>query len=74
MPGYLRSLPLHHTQREINSTDEYTDFSMNLVPTFDFEQELLLHRNQIEVLQPQSLRDEMARLINRMSDLYHTNI
>lgn len=74
LPGYLRSLPLHHSQREIKSTEEYTDFSMELVPTFDFEQELLLHRDQIEVLQPQSLRDEMAKLINRMTSLYHTNI
>ena len=74
LPGYLRSLPLHHTQHEINSTEEYTDFSMTLVPTFDFEQELLLHRDQIEVLQPQSLRDEMAKLIDNMKKLYHTNI
>ena len=74
LPGYLRSLPLHHTQHEINSTEECTDFSMTLVPTFDFEQELLLHRDQIEVLQPQSLRDEMAKLIDSMKNLYHTNI
>lgn len=74
LPGYLRSLPLHHTQREIKSTEEYTDFSIELVPTFDFEQELLLHRDQIEVLQPQSLRDEMAKLIDNMKNLYHTNI
>lgn len=74
LPGYLRTLPLHHTQREINSTEDYTDFSMTLVPTFDFEQELLLHRDQIEVLQPQSLRDEMAKLVNRMTNLYHNNI
>lgn len=74
LPCYLRSLPLHHTQREINCTEDYTDFSMTLVPTFDFEQELLLHRDQIEVLQPQSLRDEMAKLIDNMKNLYHNNI
>ena len=73
-PGYLRSLPLHPSQREIKKTDEYTDFSMRLTPTFDFEQELLLHRDQIEVLQPQSLRDEMAKLVNRMTNLYHDKV
>ncbi len=73
LPGYLRSLPLHPTQHEVKTTDEYTDFSMTLVPTFDFEQELLLHRDQIEVLQPQSLRDEMAKLVTRMTNLYHNN-
>lgn len=74
LPGYLRSLPLHPSQREIKKTDEYTDFAIELVPTFDFEQELLLHRDQIEVLQPQSLRDKMAKLVTRMTKLYHTNI
>lgn len=71
LPRYLRSLPLHHSQREVATTDEYTDFSLRLVTTHDFIQELLLHRDQIEVLQPQSLRDEMANVITRMNNLYH---
>ncbi len=70
LPGYLRSLPVHHSQREINSNEEYTDFSLHLVPTFDFIQELLLHRDQLEVLLPQSLRDEMARIIHNMLNHY----
>lgn len=74
LPGFLRSLPLHHTQREVAVTDEYTDFSLKLAPTFDFVQELLLHRDQLEVLQPQSLRDEVSLLITKMSNLYQTNL
>ncbi len=70
LPGYLRSLPMHHSQREINSNEEFTDFSLRLKPTFDFIQELLLHRDQLEVLQPQSLRDEMERIIRNMLNHY----
>lgn len=70
LPGYLRSLPMHHTQRELESKDGHTDFSLRLVPTFDFIQELLLHRDQLEVLEPKTLRDEISVLIARMVRLY----
>ncbi len=70
LPGYLRSLPIHHSQRELESKDGHTDFSLRLVPTFDFIQELLLHRDQLEVLEPKTLRDEISILITRMKRLY----
>ncbi len=70
LPGYLRSLPIHHSQQEVESNQTYTDFSLRLVPTFDFVQELLLHRDQIEVLAPQSLRNEIAGLISKMNERY----
>ena len=34
---YLRDLPLHGSQREINKTEEYSDFEMKLRPTADFK-------------------------------------
>lgn len=70
LPGYLRSLPMHHSQRELESKDGYTDFSLILVPTFDIIQELLLHRDQLEVLEPKTLRNEISTIIARMGRLY----
>ena len=70
LPGYLRSLPIHHSQKELESEDGQTDFSLRLIPTFDFIQELLLHRDQLEVLQPKSLRDEITELISKMKFHY----
>lgn len=70
LPGYLRSLPMHHSQREIGSNKDYTDFSLRLRPTFDFIQELLLHRDQLEVLSPQSLRDDISEIISKMKNHY----
>lgn len=69
LPGYLRSLPIHHSQRELATEDDHTDFALRLIPTFDFMQELLLHRDQLEVLQPQLLRDEISKLITKMKKL-----
>lgn len=70
LPGYLRSLPIHHSQKELTSEDGHADFSLRLIPTFDFIQEMLLHRDQLEVLQPQSLRNEIAELIAKMKSHY----
>ena len=63
MPNYLRTLPLHHSQRELESTADYTDFSYDIRPTCDFLGELLRHSSGIEVLEPQNLREKMRQMI-----------
>ena len=60
--NYLRSLPLHHTQKELESTDHHTIFSYYLRPSFDLVQELLSMGETVEVLEPASLRSEMERI------------
>ena len=71
-PNYLRTLPLHHSQREIasgeithadSSTTPYTDFSFHIRPTADFLGQLLSHGDGIEVLEPQDLREKMRQMI-----------
>ena len=63
MPNYLRTLPLHHSQRELESMPDYTDFSYDIRPTSDFLGELLRHSDGIEVLQPLELREKMRQMI-----------
>ena len=63
MPNYLRTLPLHHSQRELTSTPDYTDFSYDIRPTSDFLGELLRHSEGIEVLEPLDLREKMRQMI-----------
>ena len=62
-PNYLRTLPLHHTQRELESTDEYTDFSFDIRPTVDFLGELFSNSPNIEVLEPADLRQKMKQIL-----------
>ncbi|MBP5759427.1 MAG: WYL domain-containing protein [Bacteroidales bacterium] len=66
--NYLRTLPLHHSQKEIERTDTHTVFSVYLRPTFDFKQELLWHGETMEVLKPESLRAEVARISRVMAE------
>lgn len=73
LPHYLRSLPLHVSQRETEHTQEYSIFEYYLSPTFDFVQELLLHGDQIEVLAPCELRNRIAGIIRAMNSQYITD-
>ena len=70
-PDYLRTLPLHHSQRELSSTADYTDFSLDLRPTADFLGKLLSHGDGIEVLEPQELRQKMREMIENTLRRYH---
>ena len=69
--NYMRSLPMHHSQEEIECKDDYSIFSLNLRPTFDFQQELLWNGNAVEVLEPLWLRKEMTDIVKRMWNNYN---
>lgn len=56
---YFRTLPLHHSQEEVENADGYSIFRYYLSPTYDFIQEILSHGCELEVLSPQHLRDEV---------------
>ena len=69
-PDYLRTLPLHHTQREIGRGEDYADFSLDLRPTADFLGQLLSHGARIEVLEPESVRQQMAQALSASLQRY----
>lgn len=67
---YLKSLPLHHSQRLIEDYGEYADFELYLSPTYDFIMKLLHVGAMIEVISPASLRRSMKGWISEMYELY----
>ena len=68
--NYLRDLPLHYSQQEKERHEEYSIFELDIRPTYDFQQEILRNGEDIEVLQPQWLRQEIAEKIHNMHNLY----
>ena len=68
---YLRTLPLHHTQAEVESNEEYSIFEYRLCPTFDFRQKILSMGAAVEVLSPKALREEIDISACDMASLYH---
>ena len=69
-PYYLRDLPLHSSQREIQSTEEYSDFELRLKITSDFKSKILSRGEWIEILEPKALADEIIEWHQKAIDRY----
>jgi len=69
-PYYLRDLPLHHSQREIQSTEEYCDFELRLKITSDFKSKLLSRGEWIEILEPKALAKEIVEWHQKAIERY----
>jgi predicted DNA-binding transcriptional regulator YafY len=67
---YFRSLPLHHSQEEIETTDEYAVFKYYVVPSADFVQEILAHGDSVVVMEPLGLRDQIKTIVKKMNENY----
>lgn len=70
MTNYLRTLPLHPSQKEVSHANESTIFEYTLAPTPDLLNTLLSYGPNVEVLEPLSFRQQMQEATSRMSDLY----
>lgn len=70
---YIKSLPLHDSQKEEKVTSEFTIFSYHIKPTFDFRRELLSYGQDIEVLEPVWFRDEIAEIVSAQYSVYQRN-
>ena len=67
---YFESLPLHHTQEPVETTPEFTVFQYQLVPTFDFKQEILSRGPSVKVLSPEWFQDEIRQDVADMASHY----
>lgn len=67
---YIKTLPLHHSQKLIHQDDDYMTFELYLKPCYDFVKELLSCGSEIEVISPESLRKEINKYVVEMYDIY----
>ena len=71
---YLRTLPLHHSQKEVERHNEYSIFEVKLSPSYDFIQEILSKGEEVEILSPEWFRDEMAGYVRSLYNMYKDSI
>lgn len=57
--NYVRTLPFHHSQKEVETTDDYSEFTLDIRPTYDFVGALGSSGEGVEVLEPSALRSEV---------------
>ena len=56
---YMRDLPLHKSQREIGHGENFADFELMMRPTVDFSGKLQSRGNNLKVLSPEWLAQEL---------------
>lgn len=68
--NFIRTLPLHSSQKEEKTDERGTEFTFFLVPTWEFCHEILTHGSGAEVLAPQPLRDWFKAETEKMREMY----
>ena len=68
---YFRSLPLHSSQEEVETHRDYSVFSYELAPDYDFVQDVLGFGDTVEVLEPAALRKKLGQMIEHLYNMYH---
>jgi hypothetical protein len=66
----LRDLPIHFSQKEIFTSDEYSDFELTLRPTLDFSGYIVSRSSLVKVLEPQWLSDKIRKMHEDAIRLY----
>ena len=67
---YLRDLPLHPSQKEVEAGDGWTDFTLNIRPAPDFYTPLLSRGPNIKVIEPEWLAEEIKEQHAKAAALY----
>lgn len=68
---YIVSLPLHHSQKEINSDNETTfDIELRIHPNFEFRQQILKYGSLVKVVEPKWLSEEIKEELKMAFESY----
>jgi predicted DNA-binding transcriptional regulator YafY len=63
---YVITQPLHHSQNIISQDDNETTIELNVYITAELKMAILSFGNEVKVLQPTSLQDELKEIIKNM--------
>jgi len=58
---YIESLPLHHSQKLISKDENEMQFSYYIRPTYDFRMEILSYGDQVKVIDPENLSQQIKK-------------
>jgi predicted DNA-binding transcriptional regulator YafY len=68
--NYIKSLPLHHSQKIISETNTEVVLELYVCPTHDFMMELLSMGANVKVLEPESLKKKIRAKLLDAVELY----
>ena len=68
--NYFRTLPLHSSQKETEKNADYSIFSYYLTPNYDFIHDVLYYGDDVEVMEPNSLRESLSGIVSNLNQFY----
>lgn len=69
--NYIKSLPLHHSQHILIDDENELRVSYKIIPNFEFTQKILMHGENVKVIKPDWLRDEIKVLLQNALNQYN---
>ncbi|MCQ2605972.1 MAG: WYL domain-containing protein [Bacteroidales bacterium] len=69
-PKYLRSLPLHESQKEIETNEEYSIFQLKVPAVDEFFLDLLHHGPSLEIIEPTHFREHFKKIVMELAQKY----
>lgn len=58
---YIKTLPLHHSQKVLVDNEEEFRIQLRIIPNMEFRQKILMHGRTVKVLKPSWLVDEIKK-------------
>jgi predicted DNA-binding transcriptional regulator YafY len=68
---YIITKPLHGSQKKIELTENNFIFSIDVIPNFELKKLLLSFGNDITVIEPLELKNEIVKILNKNIDNYN---
>jgi len=67
---YIKTLPLHHSQKVLIDNEKEFRISLFVIPNIELEQQILKHGPNVEVLKPEWLRKEIGEKLKITAEKY----
>lgn len=67
---YVKTLPLHSSQRILIDDEYECRISLEVVPNYELTQQILKHGETVKVIEPQCLIDEIKEILKRNFEKY----
>ncbi|HNY06191.1 MAG TPA: WYL domain-containing protein [Candidatus Egerieousia sp.] len=67
---YFDTLPLHFSQKKIESRDSYSIYEYCLSNSYELMQEVISHGADVEVISPAYIRDKVKVWVKELCDMY----
>ena len=66
---YIKTLPLHHTQTVLADNETEFRILIKVVPNYELTQLILSHGERVEVIKPESLREEIKGICRKIANM-----